>query len=165
MINEMHRLRIGQGYDVHRLVMGRPLILGGVTIPFELGLDGHSDADVLLHAMTDALLGAANLGDIGQHFSDLDPTFKNADSTILLQQAYQKVRLAGFEIINMDASVIAQQPKLMNYLPSMVAHIANALNISPSRINLKAKTNERLGYLGRVEAIEAQVVALLMTST
>jgi 2-C-methyl-D-erythritol 2,4-cyclodiphosphate synthase len=89
MINEMHRLRIGQGYDVHRLVMGRPLILGGVTIPFELGLDGHSDADVLLHAMTDALLGAANLGDIGQHFSDLDPAFKNADSTILLQQAYQ----------------------------------------------------------------------------
>jgi 2-C-methyl-D-erythritol 2,4-cyclodiphosphate synthase len=155
-------IRIGQGYDVHALVPGRPLIIGGVQIPHQRGLLGHSDADVLLHAITDAILGAAALGDIGRLFPDTDPAFRGADSHHLLQQAMERVRAAGFAIGNVDATVIAQEPKLASHLPGMIDRIAQALQCEPGQINLKAKTNERLGYLGRSEGIEAQAVVLLV---
>ena len=153
--------RIGQGYDCHALVPGRPLIIGGVTIPHKAGLLGHSDADVLLHAITDALFGAAGLGDIGRHFPDTDPTYAGADSRVLLRAAGQKLHEAGFEIGNIDATVIAQQPKLAPHVPLMVVHIAEDLGILPSQINVKAKTNERLGWEGREEGIAAQAIALV----
>ncbi|TMS58725.1 2-C-methyl-D-erythritol 2,4-cyclodiphosphate synthase [Imbroritus primus] len=155
-------VRVGQGYDVHALVAGRPLILGGVTIPHDKGLLGHSDADALLHALTDALFGAAGLGDIGRHFPDTDPAFAGADSRVLLREAAARVRAAGYAIGNVDATVIAQAPKLAPHVNGMVENIAQDLGIAVERVNVKAKTNEKLGYLGRQEAIEAQAVALLL---
>lgn len=157
----MKAIRIGQGYDVHQLAVGRPLILGGVTIPHEKGLLGHSDADALLHAITDALLGAAALGDIGKLYPDTDVQNKDADSRVLLRGAYQKVQQAGWQLVNVDATVIAQQPKLRPYIDQMRANIARELNVTLDRVNIKGKTNEKLGYLGREEAIEAQAVVLL----
>ncbi len=157
----MKAIRIGQGYDVHQLAVGRPLILGGVTIPHEKGLLGHSDADALLHAITDALLGAAALGDIGKLYPDTDVHNKDADSRVLLRGAYQKVQQAGWQLVNVDATVIAQQPKLRPYIDQMRANIAAEMNVTLDRVNIKGKTNEKLGYLGREEAIEAQAVVLL----
>lgn len=154
--------RIGQGYDCHALVPGRPLIIGGVTIPHRTGLLGHSDADVLLHAITDALFGAAGLGDIGRHFPDTDPAFKGANSRELLREAGRRVAAAGYAVGNIDATLIAQAPKMAPHLPGMIAHIADDLGISPAQVNLKAKTNERLGWEGREEGIAAQAIALLL---
>ena len=154
--------RIGQGYDCHALVPGRPLIIGGVTIPHRVGLLGHSDADVLLHAITDALFGAAGLGDIGKHFPDTDPQFKGADSRRLLREAGRRVKECGYSIGNIDATIIAQAPKMAPHLPGMIANIAEDLGLDPARVNLKAKTNERLGWEGREEGIAAQAVALLL---
>lgn len=153
--------RIGQGYDVHRLVEGRPLILGGVVIPHDKGLLGHSDADALLHAITDALLGAAALGDIGRHFPDTAAEFKGADSRALLREAAKRVRAAGWRPVNVDSTLIAQQPKLAPYIDAMREVIAADLGLEPAAVNVKGKTNETLGYLGRAEAIEAQAVCLL----
>ncbi|KMY85727.1 2-C-methyl-D-erythritol 2,4-cyclodiphosphate synthase [Candidatus Paraburkholderia calva] len=153
--------RIGQGYDVHQLVEGRPLIIGGVTIPYERGLLGHSDADVLLHAITDALFGAASLGDIGRHFPDTATGFAGADSRVLLREAFRRVSEADFDIANVDSAIIAQAPKLAPHIDAMRANIAADLELSIDRVNLKAKTNEKLGYLGRKEGIEAQAVVLL----
>lgn len=153
--------RIGQGYDVHQLVENRPLILGGVTIPFNKGLLGHSDADALLHAITDALLGAAALGDIGKLFPDTAAEHKDADSRDLLRRAYAAVRQAGWRVVNVDSTVIAQQPKLRPHIDAMRANIAADLDIDIGAVNIKGKTNEQLGYLGRCEAIEAQAAVLL----
>jgi 2-C-methyl-D-erythritol 2,4-cyclodiphosphate synthase len=154
--------RVGQGYDVHQLVEGRPLILGGITIPHSHGLLGHSDADALLHAITDALLGAAALGDIGRHFPDTDERFKGADSRVLLREAVARVRAAGWQVVNVDATLIAQRPKLAPHIDAMCATIAADLGIAVNAVNVKGKTNEKLGYLGRAEAIEAQAICLLM---
>lgn len=154
-------LRIGQGYDVHQLVAGRPLILGGVVIDYDKGLLGHSDADALLHAITDALLGAAALGDIGKFFPDTADAHKDADSRELLRQAYRAVQNAGWQVVNVDSTVIAQAPKLRPYIDAMRATIAADLGIAVEAVNVKGKTNEKLGYLGRGEAIEAQAVVLL----
>ena len=154
-------IRIGQGYDVHRLVEGRPLILGGVTIPHSKGLLGHSDADALLHAITDALLGAAALGDIGKLFPDTAAEHKDADSRRLLREAYQAVQRAGWRVVNVDSTVIAQQPKLRPHIDAMRANIAADLGLPLECVNIKGKTNEKLGYLGREEAIEVQAVVLL----
>jgi len=154
-------MRIGEGWDIHRLVAERPLIIGGVRIPFERGLLGHSDADVLLHAITDALLGAAALGDIGQHFPDTDPRFQGADSTVLLAEAMRRVAQAGYRLANLDSTVIAQAPKLMPWIPAMRERIAAALEVSLEQVNVKAKTAEKLGPVGREESIEARAVALL----
>lgn len=153
--------RVGQGYDVHRLVEGRKLILGGIEIPFELGLLGHSDADALLHAITDALLGAAALGDIGRHFPDTDPRYKGADSRVLLRAAVALLAEKGWQPVNVDATLIAQKPKLAPHAAAMVANVAVDLGIDPDSVNIKGKTNEQLGYLGRIEAIEAQAVVLI----
>lgn len=153
--------RIGQGFDVHALVPGRPLIVGGVTIPFERGLLGHSDADVLLHTITDAILGAAGLGDIGRHFPDTDARFAGADSTVLLQEAVRRVREAGWQIGNVDATVIAQAPRLAPHLGAMGASVARCLGVEAAQVNVKAKTAERLGPVGQGAAIEARAVALL----
>ncbi|WP_274570777.1 2-C-methyl-D-erythritol 2,4-cyclodiphosphate synthase [Neisseria leonii] len=158
-------IRIGQGYDVHQLVPGRPLILGGVAIPFDKGLLGHSDADALLHALTDALLGAAALGDIGKLFPDTAAENKDADSRVLLRTAYQAVRRAGWQVVNVDSTVIAQQPKLRPHIDAMRANIAADLGLPVEAVNIKGKTNEKLGYLGRCEAIEAQAVVLLAADT
>ena len=155
-------IRVGQGYDVHQLVEGRDLILGGVNIPFEKGLLGHSDADALLHAITDALLGAAGLGDIGSHFPDTVAEFKDADSLVLLREAYQSVQALGWKVVNVDTTVIAQKPKLAPHIPAMRANIAADLGLSENCVNIKGKTNEKLGYLGRMEAIEAQAAVLLI---
>ena len=155
-------IRVGQGYDVHQLVEGRDLILGGVNIPFEKGLLGHSDADALLHAITDALLGAAGLGDIGSHFPDTTAEFKDADSRVLLREAYQSVQALGWKVVNVDTTVIAQKPKLAPHIPSMRANIAADLGLPENCVNIKGKTNEKLGYLGRMEAIEAQAAVLLI---
>ena len=153
--------RIGQGYDVHRLVAGRPLILGGVEIPHALGLDGHSDADVLLHAVTDALFGAAALGDIGRHFPDSDPAYKGADSRILLKEAVKLVREKGWEPVNVDCTVIAQKPKLAPHMGKINASLASLLDLPEDCVNVKAKTNEKLGFEGREEGIVAQAAVLL----
>ena len=153
--------RIGQGWDVHALVPGRQLVVGGVTIPHGHGLLGHSDADVLLHAITDALLGAAGLGDIGRHFPDTDTAFAGADSATLLAEAARRVRAAGYRIGNVDATIVAQAPKMAPHIPAMVARIADAIAIDAACVNVKAKTSERLGYLGRGEAIAAEAVALI----
>jgi 2-C-methyl-D-erythritol 2,4-cyclodiphosphate synthase len=153
--------RIGQGYDCHALVPGRPLIIGGVKIPHRLGLLGHSDADVLLHAITDALFGAAGLGDIGRHFPDTDPNYAGADSRVLLREAGRRVREAGYEIGNIDATLIAQAPKMAPHIPSMISHIAADLDVEPEQVNIKAKTNERLGWEGREEGIAAEAIALI----
>jgi len=154
-------MRIGQGFDVHRLVPGRRLVIGGVVIPFELGLAGHSDADVLLHAITDALLGAAGLGDIGRHFPDSDPAYKDADSRTLLRQAAQAVQRAGFAVANVDATIIAQAPRMTPHVAQMIANIAADLGLAPAQVNVKAKTTEKLGFAGRGEGIAAEAVALL----
>lgn len=155
-------IRVGQGYDVHQLVEGRDLILGGVNIPFEKGLLGHSDADALLHAITDALLGAAGLGDIGSHFPDTAAEFKDADSRVLLREAYQSVQALDWKVVNVDTTVIAQKPKLAPHIPAMRANIAADLGLPENCVNIKGKTNEKLGYLGRMEAIEAQAAVLLI---
>lgn len=154
-------LRVGQGFDVHALVQGRPLIIGGVTIPHTHGLQGHSDADVLLHAITDALLGGAGLGDIGRHFPDTDPAYKGADSRVLLRAAFDKVSKAGWNVVNIDATLHAQAPKMGPHTAAMAVNIAEDLAIKPQDVNIKAKTNEGLGYLGRKEGIAATVVVLL----
>lgn len=157
----MTPLRIGQGFDVHALVTGRSLIIGGVTIPFDKGLDGHSDADVLLHAITDAILGAAGLGDIGQHFPDTDAAFKGADSQALLREAAARVRNAGFNVVNIDCTIIAQAPKMAPHVTAMVANIAAACGIEAANVNVKAKTTEKLGFTGRGEGIAAEAIALI----
>jgi 2-C-methyl-D-erythritol 2,4-cyclodiphosphate synthase len=154
-------LRIGQGFDVHALVEGRRLIIGGVDIPNEKGLDGHSDADVLLHAVCDALLGAAALGDIGRHFPDTDSRYKNADSRELLREVSRMVLEAGYRIENIDASIIAQAPKMAPHMPAMVNNIAADLGLPIGQVNIKATTTERLGYVGRGEGIAAEAVVLL----
>lgn len=158
-------MRIGQGFDVHQLVADRRLIIGGVDIPFDKGLLGHSDADVLLHAICDALLGAAALGDIGQHFSDSDAQFKNIDSRILLRKTMHLVKAQGWRINNVDATIIAQAPKMMSHIPEMIRHIAADLGIERSAVNIKATTTEKLGYTGRGEGIAAQAVVLLIANS
>lgn len=154
-------MRIGQGFDVHALVPGRKLIIGGVDIPFERGLLGHSDADVLLHAVTDALLGAAGLGDIGRHFPDSDASFRDADSRRLLRETARLVAAAGYRVENVDATVIARAPRLAPHAAAMAANIAADLGILPDCVNIKAKTTESLGFTGRGEGIAAQAVALI----
>ena len=155
------QMAIGQGYDVHRLVPGRPLILGGVTIPFELGLDGHSDADVLTHAVINALLGAVGLGDIGRYFPPTDPTYKDISSLRMLEEVYRLVRERGWRLSNLDATIAAQQPKLAPYIPAMCETLAARLEVSLGQINVKATTTEKLGFVGRVEGLEGQAVVLL----
>jgi 2-C-methyl-D-erythritol 2,4-cyclodiphosphate synthase len=157
-------LRIGEGWDTHALVPGRPLVLGGVTVPHSHGLLGHSDADALLHAITDALLGAAALGDIGRHFPDTDAAFKGADSLQLLAEAARRVRAAGFDIVNIDSTIIAQAPKLAPHIPAMVARIAAALGLDARAVNVKAKTAEKMGPVGEGRAIEARAVCLLVAA-
>jgi 2-C-methyl-D-erythritol 2,4-cyclodiphosphate synthase len=154
-------IRMGEGWDVHLLVPGRQLILGGVEIAFEKGLLGHSDADALCHAITDALLGAAALGDIGRHFPDTDAAFKGADSITLLTEAMRRVREAGYELGNIDSTIIAQAPKLAPHIPAMQACIAQALGAQASQVNVKAKTAEKLGPVGQGQSMEAKAVALL----
>ena len=154
-------MRIGQGYDVHKLVEGRALILGGVTVPYEKGLLGHSDADVLVHAVMDALLGAAALGDIGQHFPDTDPEYEGASSITLLREVGALLEREGYVIENIDATVIAQRPKLLTYRPQMAANIAQVLHLQTDQVNVKATTEEGLGFTGSGEGISAQAVALL----
>lgn len=154
-------MRIGHGYDVHRLIAGRKLILGGIEIPYILGLDGHSDADVLLHAVMDALLGAAALGDIGRLFPDTDPAYKDISSLKLLQTVAEKIREKGYGIGNIDATIIAQKPKLAPYIDSMRIKTARVLQIDPDRLNIKATTEEHLGFSGREEGIAAHAVCLL----
>jgi 2-C-methyl-D-erythritol 2,4-cyclodiphosphate synthase len=160
-MNTPLNMRIGEGWDVHALVAGRPLILGGVTIPFDKGLQGHSDADALLHAITDALLGAAGLGDIGRHFPDTDPAFAGADSLKLLQAAAARVAAAGWSIANIDSTIVAQAPKMAPHIPVMRERIAAALLLDPGAINVKAKTAEKMGPVGQGLAIEARAVCLL----
>ena len=154
-------MRIGHGYDVHRLVEGRDLILGGVKIPYEKGLLGHSDADVLLHAVSDALLGAAGLGDIGRHFPDTDPQYKGADSLELLRQVYRKISEKGYRVGNIDVTMIAQKPKLKDYIPQMQANIAAAVEAEPDWVNVKATTEEKLGFTGTGEGMSCHAVCLL----
>ena len=154
-------MRIGHGYDVHKLVPDRDLILGGVKIDYELGLLGHSDADVLLHAVSDALLGAAGLGDIGRHFPDTDPQYKGADSLKLLENVAQKVKSAGYRVSNIDVTMIAQRPKLKDHIPQMVVNIAGAVGADPSRVNVKATTEEKLGFTGEGLGMSCHAVCLL----
>jgi 2-C-methyl-D-erythritol 2,4-cyclodiphosphate synthase len=155
------QLRIGEGWDTHALVPGRRLVLGGVEVPHARGLLGHSDADVLLHAITDALIGAAGLGDIGRHFPDTDERFRGADSVVLLQEALLRVRAQGWNLVNVDSTVVAQAPKLAPHIDAMRARIAQALGIAPGQVNVKAKTAERLGPVGMGQSIEARAVVLL----
>jgi len=154
-------IRIGEGWDVHALVPGRPLILGGVKIPHTAGLLGHSDADVLLHAVTDAVLGAAGLGDIGRHFPDTDAQFKGADSSVLLQEAMRRVRAQGWELVNVDSTIVAQAPKLAPHMAAINAGVAQALGVALDQVNVKAKTAEKLGPVGMGQRMEARAVALL----
>ena len=155
-------MRIGTGYDVHKLVEGRKLIIGGVEIPYEKGLLGHSDADVLVHAVMDALLGAAALGDIGKHFPDSDPKYKGADSLMLMREVRRILSENGFEVGNVDATIIAQAPKMSPHIDSMRRNIADALGLDVSQVSVKATTEERLGFTGRGEGISAQAVALIL---
>ena len=154
-------MKVGQGFDVHPLVHGRRLVIGGVEIPYEKGLDGHSDADVLLHAICDALLGAAGLGDIGQHYPDTSSAFKGVDSRTLLRDVGKKVANLKLRVVNIDATVIAQEPRISPYKTRMTGNIASDLGITPACVNIKATTTEHLGFLGRMEGIAAQAVALL----
>ncbi len=156
------QLRVGEGWDVHALVPGRSLVLGGVTIPHSTGLLGHSDADALMHAITDALLGAAGLGDIGTHFPDTDPTFHGANSAVLLAEAMRRVAERGWRVANVDSTVVAQAPRLAPHIPAMRAAIAQALGLAPECVNVKAKTAERLGPVGQGLAIEARAAVLLI---
>lgn len=154
-------MRIGYGFDIHQLVEGRKLILGGIEIPFEKGLLGHSDADVLLHAITDALLGALALGDIGKHFPDTDPKFKDADSRVLLRHCYKLILDKGYELANLDATVVAQRPKLIGFIPEIRATIATDLGVETDQVSVKATTSEKLGFVGREEGISATAVVLI----
>ena len=154
-------IRIGEGWDVHALAPDRKLILGGVHIPHTLGLLGHSDADVLLHAITDAVLGAAGLGDIGRHFPDTDMQFKGADSAVLLAEAMRRVRAQGWELVNVDSTIVAQAPKLAPHMPAIRASVAKALGVGEDQVNVKAKTAEKLGPVGEGKSMEARAVALL----
>ena len=154
-------MRIGQGFDVHPLVAGRKLIIGGVEIPYHKGLEGHSDADVLLHAICDALLGAAGLGDIGRHYPDTDASYAGADSRVLLRDVAAKLALRNFRVINIDATILAQAPRMAPHMQRMSANIAADLDIEPAAVNIKATTTESLGFVGRLEGIAAQAVALL----
>jgi len=153
--------RIGQGFDVHQLAEGRPLIIGGINIPYEMGLLGHSDADVLLHTVSDACLGAIGEGDIGKHFPDTDPNFKDADSAKLMEHVWQLVKNKGYELVNADCTIIAQKPKMAPYIEQMRLRIAELLEASPEQINVKATTTEKLGFTGRGEGIASQAVVLL----
>lgn len=157
----MSSFRIGEGWDVHALVPGRVLVIGGVTIPFDRGLLGHSDADVLLHAITDALLGAAGLGDIGRHFPDTDERFRGADSVLLLTEAARRVADAGWKVGNIDSTVVAQAPRLAPHIPAMRDRIAQVLGLAPDQVNVKAKTAEKLGPVGQGQGIEARAVVLI----
>ncbi len=157
----MTKLRVGQGFDVHAFAAGRKLIIGGVEISHPVGLLGHSDADVLLHAICDALLGAAGLGDIGQHFSDQDAVFKDIDSRVLLRAVKDKLRVRDFDVVNVDATIIAQAPRMAPYIADMIANIAGDLDVTENAINIKATTTERLGFTGRGEGIAAQAVCLI----
>jgi 2-C-methyl-D-erythritol 2,4-cyclodiphosphate synthase len=154
-------VRIGQGFDVHPLVEGRKLIIGGVEIPYHKGLDGHSDADVLLHAICDALLGAAGLGDIGRHYPDTDASYAGADSRSLLRDVAHKLRAKKLKVVNIDATVLAQAPRMAPHMARMIANIAADLGIEPGQVNIKATTTEQLGFVGRLEGIAAQAVALI----
>lgn len=158
-------LRIGQGYDVHRLVEGRPLIIGGIEIPYEKGLIGHSDADVLLHAITDAILGAVGLVDIGTHFPDTDPAYKDADSKVLLKDAFQMVKEKGYKLGNVDCTIIAEKPKMAPYIGQMRESIAKLLDAEIEQVNVKATTNEKIGFLGRGEGIATLAVVLLVKNS
>lgn len=153
--------RIGEGWDVHALVPGRKLMLGGVNVPHTAGLLGHSDADVLLHAITDAVLGAAGLGDIGRHFPDTDPQFKGVDSSVLLAEAMRRVRQQGWELVNVDSTIVAQAPKLAPHMSDIQAGVAKALGVAPDQVNVKAKTAEKLGPVGLGQSMEARAVVLL----
>jgi 2-C-methyl-D-erythritol 2,4-cyclodiphosphate synthase len=155
-------IRVGQGFDVHQLVEGRPLIIGGVDIPYEKGLLGHSDADVLLHTISDAILGAIAEGDIGKHFPDTDPAYKDVDSFVLLQHVWQLAEKKGYSLGNIDATIMAQKPKMAPHIPQMVARIAEAIQTETDRVNVKATTTEKLGFTGREEGIAAQAVVLLV---
>ena len=163
-MTDLTRLRIGEGWDTHQLVTGRPLVLGGVTIPHSHGLLGHSDADALLHAITDALLGAAALGDIGRHFPDTDPAFKGVDSLMILAEAARRVRAAGFEIVNIDSTIVAQAPKLAPHISAMCGCIAATLGLAAGAVNVKAKTAEKMGPVGEGRAIETRAVCLLLNA-
>jgi 2-C-methyl-D-erythritol 2,4-cyclodiphosphate synthase len=154
-------MRIGQGFDVHAFVEGRKLIIGGVDIPYGRGLEGHSDADVLLHAICDALLGAAGLGDIGQHFPDTDPRYSEIDSRHLLRDVARKLQAMKLKVVNIDATIVAQEPRMAPHVPRMIGNIAEDLGVAPAAINIKATTTEHLGFVGRVEGIAAQAVALI----
>ncbi|MDI6400583.1 2-C-methyl-D-erythritol 2,4-cyclodiphosphate synthase [Balneolaceae bacterium ANBcel3] len=154
-------MKIGLGYDIHRLTEGRKLIIGGVEIPFAKGLEGHSDADVLLHAITDAILGAAGLRDIGSYFPDTDPAYKDADSRVLLRKAMEMARRAGFYVINIDATVVAEQPRLSLYIDEMIKYISDDLNVEKNQVMVKATTSEKMGMVGRGEGISAIAVCLL----
>jgi 2-C-methyl-D-erythritol 2,4-cyclodiphosphate synthase len=154
-------MRIGQGFDVHALAAGRRLVIGGVEIPYHKGLEGHSDADVLLHAICDALLGAAALGDIGRHYPDSNPNYHDVDSRELLRDTAKKVAAAGYKVINVDATIIAQAPRMAPHVPRMIGNIASDLGIQPAQVNIKATTTENLGFTGRGEGIAAQAIALI----
>ncbi len=154
-------MRVGQGFDVHALVAGRRLVIGGVAIPHHKGLEGHSDADVLLHAICDALLGAAGLGDIGRHYPDSDPALEGADSRGLLRDVAGKLKAQGLGVVNVDATILAEEPRMAPHVARMVANIASDLGIAPAAVNIKATTTERLGFIGRAEGIAAQAVVLL----
>jgi len=154
-------MRIGQGYDVHALVAGRKLVIGGVEIRYEKGLAGHSDADVLLHAICDALLGAAALGDIGSHFPDSHPEYQDVDSRVLLRATAKKVAAAGFRIVNIDSTIVAQAPRMAPHVSKMTGNIASDLGLQPAAVSVKATTTEKLGYIGRGEGIAAQAIALI----
>ena len=154
-------MRVGQGFDVHAFAAGRKLVIGGVEIPYGKGLEGHSDADVLLHAICDALLGAAGLGDIGQHFPDSDPRYGGIDSRKLLRSVSSQIKNMGFAVVNIDATIIAQEPRMAPHVPRMIGNIAEDLHIKPAAINIKATTTEHLGFVGRVEGIAAQAIALI----
>lgn len=157
--------RIGQGFDVHQFAEGRPLILGGITIPYKMGLLGHSDADVLLHTISDACLGAVGEGDIGKHFPDTDPAFKNADSAVLMQQVWEIVKEKGYTLGNLDCTIIAQMPKMAPHIETMRARIAELLEADVTQVNVKATTTEKLGFTGREEGIAAQAAILLVKAT
>ena len=161
---ESEQWRVGQGWDVHALVPGRDLIMGGVTIPFSKGLLGHSDADVLLHALIDALLGAMGKGDIGEHFPDTDPQWKNADSKKLLSTVAQSLRQEGWQVVNVDSTLVAQAPRLASHLPLMRETVAGLLGTDPQRVNIKAKTAEKMGPVGQGQSIEAQAVVLIRST-
>ena len=154
-------MRIGEGFDLHALVPGRPLVIGGVNIPHEKGLLGHSDADVLIHALIDALLGACGLGDIGQHFPDTDPKWHGVDSKVLLQDVYKLMNEAGYEVVNIDSKIIAERPKLSPYIPEMRRVLSDLVGAKVDQVNVKAKTSERLGAIGREECVVATVTVLL----